>query len=163
MVSCQSYKNKKKLQRDLSLFINSKIEFPSNLIPFQLHYGLTSIDLLERYYKIVIFIDSTECNDCRIKMLKQGWEPFLNQIANDSLSCIIIFNTSTSHEIKNTMEELGLKIPYFLDIDASFPKINKQIKLNKNFQTFLTINNKVVIAGDPTANPKLKQLYLKVI
>lgn len=159
-ISCQSYRNKKKLQQDLASFLNSEIVFPPGLIPFQLPDRTQSADLLNRPYKIVIFIDSAECNDCRIRMIKQGWEPFLKEIQEHDLSCIIIFNTSQPQPIQHAMENMYLSLPYFLDTEAQFPELNKQIRLNPSFKTFLTYENKVILAGDPTANPNLKKLYL---
>lgn len=159
-ISCQSYRDKKKLQQDLTSFLNSEIVFPPGLIPFQLPDSTQSSDLLNRPYKIVIFIDSAECNDCRIRMLKQGWEPFLKEIQDNDLSCIIIFNTSQPHPIQNAMENMYLSLPYFLDTESRFPKLNEKVRLNSSFKTFLTRENKVILAGDPTANPNLKKLYL---
>ena len=68
-ISCQSYRDKKKLQQDLASFLNSEIVFPPGLIPFQLPDTLQSSDLLNRPYKIVIFIDSAECNGEYVSLL----------------------------------------------------------------------------------------------
>lgn len=162
-ISCQSYREKKKLQQDLSSFLDSEIVFPPGLIPFQLPDSTQSADLLNRPYKIVIFIDSAECNDCRIRMIKQGWEPLLKEIRDTNLSCIIIFNTSLSHPIQNAMENMYLPLSYFLDTESCFPKLNGKVRLNSSFKTFLTYENKVILAGDPTVNPNLKKLYLDQI
>ena len=130
--------------------------FPPGLIPFQLPDSTSAVNLLDKPHKIVIFIDSAECNDCRIRMIKQGWGPFLKEIQEHDLSCIIIFNTSQSQSIQNAMENMYLSRPYFLDTEAQFPKLDKQIRLNLNFKTSLTCHNKDMVAGDPSANPGLK-------
>lgn len=113
--------------------------------------------------KLVVFIDSLSCSSC-----------FLNNMAvyysiNDSIvkrngHLVIVINP-----LKKSVDEVREKIvmgkyPFYCIIDKNgdFLLKNPHIPDNNILHSFLLDkSDKIILVGDPTYNPKIKELFLR--
>ena len=130
-----------------------------------MYKGIDSVYLPKQVPKLVVFIDSMSCSGCFMNSLLRYYE------VNDSLirrnaSMLVIL-----HPPKTRIEELKKRLdieryPFWciLDKEGEFIKNNPNFTDNKLLHTFaLDKNDNVILVGDPSTNPKIKQLLFNTI
>lgn len=159
LIFCLSCTNKLE-KKELKSFLGSKIVLPENLIPFNFPEGYSSSQDLLNTRKIILYIDSSSCSECKIKELHR-YNDVINYLRSESddFSFIIIFGTDNNYFIKNTMDLFNVKLPYFLDIEQNLKTRNEKFPSSVFLHCFLIINNKVVLSGEPIHNDKMLLLY----
>ena len=119
---------------------------------------------INRKYKILTYVDSIGCTSCKLKLDK--WKLFINNIdslTNNNTSFLFFFNSKDKKQICYLLKKERFKIPVCIDKQDSLNKLN-HFPSEMMFQTFLLDkDNKVIAIGNPIHNPKVKELYLKII
>lgn len=134
-----------------------EIIFPKNTFSFQSNNGSTN-------FKILVYTDSLGCTSCKLR--PQQWKKIISEM--DSISSIPIhflfyFNTKDKEEINYIFKRDQFDYPVCIDEADSLNNLN-HFPADERFQTFLLDkNNKVVAIGNPIHNPKVKELYMKII
>ena len=119
--------------------------------------------LLNKKYKILLYVDSTACTECKLQLYE--WYKLIkeSQKYTDSLSFIFVVQTPNPKKIDIICKKNKFDYPIFYDSKNNINKINnfpEQIE----YQTFLlNQDNRVLIIGNPIKNEKLWNLYLRII
>jgi len=167
--SCKTANRKKEAKQLVVAWIGKEIHFPDNITCNVLGkdtIGSLCEQLYQADYKVLLYVDSSGCSDCRLKLVI--WKELMQE--SDSLFqgrlrflFFIQPKKSAPQEISYLVRRNHFDHPVFLDIDD---QLNKQNKLPQNlaYQCFLLDkNNKVVLIGNPVLNPQIWSLYKKAI
>ena len=120
--------------------------------------------LIDSEYKILTYIDSAGCTDCKLKLFL--WNKLIHAV--DSLngmnvSFIFYSNMRNKDELERLIRRDNFAYPIFLDVQNQFYQLNN-LSANITYQTFLLDrSNRVIAIGNPIHNPQIKELYLNII
>lgn len=150
------------LQKDLKDIVGKEVVIPEGLVPINFSDSISSTSFKNSYkYKIVAYIDSMTCSECKLKKLFP-WNDFFFYFYKKGVPVYIIFNMQEFGELIKLSSILELKFPFFIDPYGNYEIMNT-ISKNEIFRTVLVKENKVLLAGDPIFNNKLMNLYVKEI
>ena len=164
LFSCTNL-NEQKIESIVKHWVGHKIVYPSGIV-FTNVYGDTIIrnDSIKNYYTIINYVDSMGCVSCDLNM--GAWKNFISLI--DSLShrkvlFQFVFQPYRVNEIMLILRREQFTCPIYIDQDCFFDREN-HFPRDKQFCTFLlNSENEVLAIGNPIHNPKIKELYLKII
>lgn len=137
-----------------------EVEFPVDCDFVTLEGDVSNFQNTSRNYAVLYYADSTECLNCRLNLL--DWKLFMEEIG-DSVPVFFYFNTSDIQSVRYKMRLDNFNYP------VCWRQANQLNELNNfpsdiAFQTFLLDkDNKVLAIGNPVLNPKVKELYLRII
>ena len=160
--ACNNSSNRQQ-QSAFGDFVGQEVQF-TNLIPLNVPVNLNLDSLLANtIYKVVIYVDSSNCEDCRIYQAIgiKGYELELKRKQKEVLF-IYIFNTQDIFIIKERLDRYGFHQFYFVDVEGTF-LANNRIPANKRYHTFLMRKNKVQIVGNPATSQKVRGEYNKTL
>lgn len=142
---------------------NKTIQFPQKIV-FNLFGKDTLLNYDNSKYRILNYIDTNGCTSC--KLLLPQWKSFIKTIdslSDKNIAILFIFNSNKYKYISYLLKSDNFNTPVCFDYNDSLNIINHFPK-DYRFQTFLLDNkNRVKIIGNPIHNPKIRELYLKVI
>jgi hypothetical protein len=123
------------------------------------------VDTHKPTFTIVSYIDSLGCISCKLQLNK--WNIFkrvVDSISKKRVSIIFIAHGAIKKDIKYLFDAYHFYPNLcIMDVDNRLNTSNQFPQLNE-YQTFLLDNNNKVLAiGNPIHNPKVKDLYLKII
>lgn len=120
--------------------------------------------LLRSEYTIVTYVDSIGCTSCKLQLPR--WKSFIAQLDSITNAPVLVFfflHPKDEKEMTYILKRDNFTHPVCLDEKDAFNKLN-YFPTDMTFQTFLLDkDNKVVAIGNPIHNPKVKELYLKII
>ena len=115
-------------------------------------------------YKVVAYVDSAGCTGCKLQLPR--WKELIAEVdslAGGSVPFLFYFHPKDLKELKYLTRREGFVYPVCFDGKDDFNRLNR-FPNEMMFQTFLLDKeNKVVALGNPVLNPKVKELYLKLI
>lgn len=113
-------------------------------------------------YTIVTYIDSVGCSSCKLQLPK--WRRLIAHLDSISDTSVLFFlHPKDKNDMNYILEREYFAHPVCFDEEDAFNKLN-QFPSDMMFQTFLLDkDNKVIAIGNPVHNPKVKELYLKII
>ena len=116
--------------------------------------------------KILLYADSIGCINCKLKLFY--WKPFMSEIRNivpdnDSITFCFIFQPKTMGQIERMLKENGFSYPVCIDHTNEFDSLNHLPKDDRFHCFLLDSTNRVILIGNPTQNPKIKDLYIRTI
>lgn len=128
--------------------------------------GKDTIDFpMSGKYKILTYVDSIGCISCKLQL--NQWRVFMDEINNErinSVDFLFYFSPEKRRDIISTLKQAGFTYPVCIDEDNELDKLNHFPKTDMDFHTFLLDkDNKVLAIGNPIHNPKVKELYLKIV
>ena len=89
--------------------------------------------------------------------------PQVDTITQKTVPLIFIFQTQRKNDLIHFLKRVEFEYPVCIDTNSSFEHLNHFPK-DERFQTFLLDKEHRVIAiGNPIYNPRIKELYLKII
>ncbi|ROT19287.1 DUF1573 domain-containing protein [Muribaculaceae bacterium Isolate-113 (HZI)] len=161
LISC----NQKNIDKEnaIALWLGKEIVIPEGSI-YQI--GDTAVEYCfdAADFKIVTYIDSTGCTACRMKL--NEWDKFINElkgIDDVEINFVLIIDSKDKYKITDILKTNSFDHPVIIDTEFGFSKLN-EISENVKLHTFLLDDdNKVVIVGNPINNPKIKELYYKLL
>lgn len=161
--SC-SNSSKEQITTVIKKWENKEILFPKNIIFTKYGKDTINYNYLNSKYKILIYIDSIGCTSCKLQLTK--WKDFIietDSVTKNTLSFNFFFHPKNNKEIYYLLKREDFQTPICIDSQDSLNKLNNFPK-EMMFQTFLLDkDNKVIAIGNPIHNPKVKELYLKII
>lgn len=163
LASCMNMKEREILEI-IKSWDGREIVYPSEAVFVNIDGDTILKEEISRNYRIVNYVDSLECVSCELNM--GAWRNFFSLI--DSLnpgkvSFLFIFHPYKKNELLLTLKRAQFAYPICIDQDDLFNKKN-HFPRDKRFCTFLlNSSNKVIAIGNPIHNPKIKELYLKII
>lgn len=144
-------------------WVGKEINIPEQM-KFQIIDEEIDIDMLAYDYKIVNYVDSNGCTSCRMKL--PLWKEVIDELhslPDISLGCLTIINTSDKNEIESLLKRDVYLHPIAVDSNNIFAQLNELPK-RLEYNTFLLdADNKVLAIGNPVLNPKIKELYKRII
>lgn len=144
-------------------WFGKEISIPEQL-KFQILDDEIDINVWTTDYKIVNYVDSNGCTSCRMKL--PLWKEVIDELhslPDISLGCLTIVNTSDLNEIKSLLKRDVYLHPVAVDSNNIFAQLN-ELPSSLEYNTFLLdADNKVLAIGNPVLNPKIKELYKRII
>ena len=125
--------------------------FLSNTIPH---------DILNKKFKILLYIDSFGCTDCRFKYYM--WDSIIDEaksISHDNVGFIFVILPKNNFNIERLLKQQQLNYPVIIDKKDILNKLNKFPEEQKYQCFLLNKSNKVLLIGDPFINPNIWDLY----
>ena len=115
-------------------------------------------------FTILNYVDSVGCTSCQLQLIK--WKDFMDNInvnCENKVQLIFIIHPKKKDEIKFFLEKDKFHYPVLIDKNNEFITANRLPRENM-FQTYLLDKgDRVLAVGNPIHNPKVKELYLKII
>ncbi|MBK5722165.1 DUF1573 domain-containing protein [Dysgonomonas sp. Marseille-P4677] len=115
-------------------------------------------------YKVLVYTDSTGCTSCKLQLYK--WNTFIQEAESEmarKVSFHFYFQPKDEKELKFLLRRDNFTQTVYIDNESKLNAINK-IPDNISYQCFLLDkDNKVIIVGNPTLNPKIWDLYKQSI
>jgi len=123
-----------------------------------------TFSLADADYKVVTYIDSVGCTSCKLQLPR--WKQFMQEVdstLNRPIPFVFYFHPKDMKELRYITRRDVFTYPVCFDEMDDFNQLN-HFPGEMTFQTFLLDkDNKVVAIGNPVHNPKVKELYLKVL
>ncbi|MDD4033131.1 MAG: redoxin domain-containing protein [Bacteroidales bacterium] len=160
-IACQN--EKRDIEKILSYMINKEIVFP-NTIQSKILGRDTLTDILNQpNYKIITYIDSMGCTDCRLNLFE--WRARIKEIEKWSVhvDVIFIFQPRDEKELLITLKHNQIDFPVFYDGSLAFVSQN-QLPMDTRYSTFLVDRaNRIRLVGNPLYNSKMWDMYKNVV
>ena len=159
LLSCMDSREKEVMTL-LNEWVGKEILYPKNLLICNDSSG----NSLESKYKVFIYTDSLGCVSCKLNLAK--WRTFISMVdsvAPGNVRALFVFQPKRINELRMLLKNENFSYSLYIDKDDQFNKLN-HFPSEMEFQTFLLDkDNKVLAIGNPVLNPKVKELYLKII
>ena len=163
LTSCKD-SQKRKISNLVNEWDGKEIVFPSNSVFTVQAKDTVDFPINNADYKIVAYVDSVGCMSCKLQLPR--WKDFISEI--DSLTghfipFVFYFHPNDIKELRYITRRDNFEYPICIDVEDKFNSLN-HFPDKMEFQTFLIdMNNKVVAIGNPIHNPKVKELYCKIL
>ena len=153
---------------DITQLVNKwedkEIVFPAHSIFTVQGRDTVSFSFSDANYKIVSYIDSVGCTGCKLHLPR--WRRFMYEVdtlMNASVPFVFYFHPKNIEDLRYIIRRDTFTHPVCLDVSDKF-NILTHFPSEKAFQTFLlNKKNKIIAIGNPILNPKVKELYLKIL
>lgn len=161
--SCEE-SEKERLSRLVKEWEGKEIFFPAHSTFTIQGKDTVNFDFKDAKYKIVTYIDSVGCTSCKLQLPR--WKEFIHTVdslTDGSVSFLFYFHPKGIKELHDLTRRDDFTYPVSFDEQDYFNRLNR-FPGDMMFQTFLLgKDNKVVALGNPLFNPKVKELYIKLI
>lgn len=162
LVACQD-KQREDITSLLREWNGKTVQFPEKM--FFTIRGNDTVDYsIEGKYKILSYVDSTGCTSCKLGL--KEWSKYIAQmdsITDGSVKFLFFFFPKDGTEIFQILRIDKFETPICIDNEDALNKLNR-FPQDERFQTLLlNESNRVLAMGNPIHNPKVKDLYLKII
>nr|WP_289866752.1 DUF1573 domain-containing protein [uncultured Bacteroides sp.] len=163
LLSCGN-QEKKYIERLLQTWSEKEVLFPANSI-FTIK-GKDTVDFsMSGKFKILTYVDTLGCISCKLQL--DRWKVFMEEVdgmTEDSVRFIYFFSPEKRKKFLETLRFENFTYPVCIDDMNQLNALNNFPSGNEMFHTFLLDkDNKVLAIGNPIHNPKVKELYLKII
>ena len=157
----------KKLVKEIGQFKGQQITLSSDWDAVWKSRDTVLTTFLDAPIKLVVWYDSLGCLSCAAGRMDE-W----NDIVSDADSIaswfrIIFLFTPKKDGLQKAFiasRSDKLNYPIFIDLHATFLKLNPQFPKNRLLHSFLLDkNNEVVMVGNPLYNPGLWELYKRTV
>lgn len=143
--------------------IGKEVVIPENII-----YRVQDIPIdnpLENAdYRIVTYIDSTGCTSCRMKL--NTWREIIGgfkSMENEDVEFMMILGSEPTKVLNFYLKSDSFLSPVAFDPNNLFPAANN-LPEDDAFRTLLLDrDNRVIAIGNPATNPKVYDLYRRII
>ena len=155
---------KKQIANMLLEWKGKKVLFPNQCV-FTIG-GIDTVDfpIENGQYKILSYADSTGCMGCKLNL--PAWTGFINQLDSvygDIVKVMLFVHPKELRDFRYVLSRYDYEYPICIDMQDSINHLNHFLS-DVMFQTFLlNQDNEIIAIGDPIHNPKIKELYLKII
>jgi hypothetical protein len=160
-ISCKENKKNIETKNILKEWIGQTIKFP-DIKPFCLlsKDSILEIDNKSKDYKILLYVDSTGCTICQLRLAI--WKTYIEELG-DKIEFLFYLRPKTERELSAILKIAQFNYPVFIDRDNELNKLN-QLPSNPQYQCFLLdSNDRIVSVGNPANNHEIWELYTKII
>jgi hypothetical protein len=165
--SCKQNRNKSEAEQIITEWVGKEIRFPDK---YTCNFSgkdtasVTCMELFEKEYKILLYVDSTGCTACKLPLFE--WKRLIGDVDTlgvDKLSFLFFFHPKNKRELQFLFKRDRFDYPVFIDEDNSINRLN-HFPAQMKYQCFLLDkNNKVLLIGNPVSNPKIWKLYKQTV
>jgi len=164
--TCKESKRKQTIREVVAEWTGKQIQFPTE-IPCQcLGKDTFCINPANQNYKILLYVDSTGCSPCRLKLSE--WKRIIEEadtIFSEPVDFLFFFQPKKQdeRELQFLFRNNGFHHPVFIDRKRKIDRLN-QFPSQIEYQCFLLdADNKVIMVGNPSLNTGIWQLFKKYI
>lgn len=140
------------------------ISYPDNLVFSVLGEDTIDYNLSHSNYTIISYVNAVGCMSCKLQLDK--WKEFISELdslCSKNVQILMFLQPTNKKEMVSILKKHRFSYPVCIDLDDRMNKLNR-FPEDMAFQTFLLDkDNKVVAIGNPVHNPKVKELYMKII
>ena len=114
-------------------------------------------------YKMVMYMDSTECSPCRINDLYL-WNDYVDRKPSKT-KFYFIFSIKKVDVVNSylALADAGFHDCVYFDTCQAFKNSNKVIPAERQFHTFLmNAKNEIIMVGNPVENRDIQELFNKI-
>ncbi|GHT73921.1 hypothetical protein AGMMS50262_05870 [Bacteroidia bacterium] len=158
--ACKQNKKEDYARKIVTEWMGRTVQLPDNILPSVLNEGTVSSVLFQTPYKILVYTDSTGCTNCKLKL--SVWKNLIQEIDSlmpNKLSILFYFHPKNEQELSYLFRRENFDYPVFIDMENQIDQLN-HFPSQMEYQCFLLDkDNKVVLIGNPTLNPKVWELY----
>ena len=161
VILCSCADSQKKRYTDLlQEWMNREIQIPANSVFTVL--ARDTVDYpIQGDYKVLTYVDSVGCLSCKLQL--DRWKELMEDDGLSGVNFLFFFSPEKMRDIVGTLRSNGFTHPVCIDRYNHLNRLN-HFPADPTFQTFLLDkNNRVLAVGNPVHNPKVKELYLKII
>jgi hypothetical protein len=165
--SCRKDDKKALATRIVKEWMGKKVQFPDD---YQCSFtGKDTVsnlcaDLFQAEYKVLLYVDSTGCSSCRLKLLE--WKQLIadaDSLFGEKLGFILFFQPKNKKEMESLFKRDRFDYPAFIDMNNRIEQLN-HFPNEQSYQCFLlNKSDEIVMIGNPVLNPKIWKLYKKQI
>lgn len=159
--SCKD--NRTDFEKLVTEWQGKKIELIRDLECRVMGEDTVATELLDKPCKILIYVDSTGCTNCKLRL--EEWKRLIAEVEpiRDRVSFLFCFHTKDEEMVNLMFLRLGVRYPIFFDPEGRMQQAN-HFAADQEAQTFLlNKKNKTTIVGSPVGNPVKWKLYRKMI
>ena len=164
--SCKQNKRWDSAAKIVSEWTGKEIMFPEGLSCISMDRDTTCIDVHNDNFKIVLYVDSLGCTNCRLSL--STWKKIMKE--SDSVfirkpEFVFIFQPKKrdEKELSLIFRNNGFSHPVFIDQENETDRMNK-FPSKPEYQCFLLDkDNKVIMVGNPATNSGIWILYKRII
>lgn len=154
---------KSKIMSVYEEWINREIKFPESM-SFTVGATDTVSFTFGKQYRVLSHVDSTGCVNCRLGL--DQWKKLINEVdslVNGKVQFLFFFSPKQWDDAFYSIQVNDFDYPVCIDLKDSLGILNNFPK-DDAFNTFLLDkDNRMIAIGNPIHNPKIKELYLKII
>ena len=172
--TCKESRNRGDTSRVAYEWEGKEILFPGNVPCFVLgKVALPELcyEIFEREFKILLYVDSAGCSDCRLKLLE--WQQLIVEaevLFPGKVGFLFYFQPKSIEEMTEVLLANDFDYPVFIDANASIDSLNhfpqpSQVRLSRHPQAALNTcflldkDNKVLDSGNPTVTPRVWESF----
>jgi Protein of unknown function (DUF1573). len=163
LLSCKQDKKRSEVEKIVQKWMGKEVQFPKEYLCSTLGKDtITALcaDLLDKEYKVLLYVDSTGCTSCKLNLFQ--WSQLIEEsdsLFEDKLSFLFFFNPKDKRDLQILLRGDRMDYPVFMDFEDKINKLNR-FPEQQSYQCFLLDkDNKVVMIGNPTLNPRVWELY----
>lgn len=157
--SCEN-PQKKQYTDLLQEWMNREIQIPAHPVFTVLARDTVNFPI-QGEYKILTYVDSVGCLSCKLQL--DRWKVLMKDSSFSDVNFLFFFSPEKIWDIVGTIRSSGFTHPVCIDRDNHLNRLN-HFPTDPTFQTFLLDkDNRVLAVGNPIHNPKIKELYQKII
>jgi len=167
---CSCKDNKKKQEEATKIvneWIGKEIRFPENVTCYI--FGKDTLPELcnehfQKEFKILLYVDSTGCSDCRLKLLE--WKQLMEEANNlfyGKVGFLLFFQPKDVKEMRYLFIRNRFNYPVIIDKKGDLNNLNRFPKAIQYQCFLLNSNNKVLMIGNPVLNRSIWELYKEQI
>ena len=144
----------------LQEWMNKEVQFPDKPV-FTVQGKDTVTFPLDADYKILTYVDSMGCISCKLQLNR--WKAFMAEEEVADVRFLFFFSPEKRRDIVSTLKANAFTHPVCIDESKKLDRLN-HFPTEFGGQTFLLDkDNRILAIGNPIHNPRVKDLYLKII
>ena len=144
----------------LQEWMNKEVRFPANPV-FTVQGKDTVAFPMDANYKILTYVDSIGCISCKLRL--ELWKKLMEEKDFNNVRFLFFFSPEKKRDIVGTLKSNAFTYPVCIDERKELNRLN-HFPTEFGGQTFLLDkNNKILAMGNPIHNPRVKDLYLKIV
>ena len=157
-------KQQAEAEKIVTEWMGKTIQFPDDITLSV--YGKDTLvpDLLNTPYRILLYVDSTGCTSCKLKIYE--WQKLIaeaDSTLKGKVSFIFCFQPKNRDELLYSLKRDRFTYPVYID-DTNKTQGMNQFPADQSYQCFLlNSQNKVISIGNPVLNPGIWKLYKEII
>jgi hypothetical protein len=162
-VSCKENKQRTEAQQIVTAWTGKQILFPDD---YQCSFSGKDTashvcsDLFDKEYKILLYVDSAGCSDCRLKLFE--WKQLIadaDSLFEGKVGFLFFFQPKNKKEMVYLFKKDAFDYPACMDMNKTIERLN-HFPEQPQYQCFLLDrDNRVLMIGNPVMNPKIWELY----
>jgi len=138
---------------------NKVIILPENLQQLSGFKDTICPDLLDREYKIVVYVDSLNCTVCQLRLSE--WRELIQETEKKKMNVSFLFYVYAKNykELSYEMVSSNFTYPVYIDKENDLVKLNKLSTEILYRSLLVDKNNRVLLVGNPTVKSNIWHRY----